>query len=142
MTSTGIFRPNTPAVVNEFFDNEVILVNMTRGHYYSLRDAAATLWQGICAGLAVPELAGLLTDTFTVSQQEAETDVATFLNTAQEQGLLVATDQPVVLCPLPPAGAKRPYHSPQLEVYTDMEDLLGLDPIHDVDPQQGWPVAK
>ena len=30
---------------------------------------------------------------------------------------------------------------PRLEKYSDLEDLLVLDPIHDVD-EAGWPIAK
>ena len=26
-----------------------------------------------------------------------------------------------------------------LHTYTDMEEILGLDPIHEVDHQEGWP---
>jgi hypothetical protein len=29
-----------------------------------------------------------------------------------------------------------------LHVYTDMRDLLLLDPIHDVEEQGGWPKPK
>jgi hypothetical protein len=28
---------------------------------------------------------------------------------------------------------------PQLEIYSDMQDLLLFDPIHEVDPTSGWP---
>jgi hypothetical protein len=28
-----------------------------------------------------------------------------------------------------------------LEEFTDLEDILGLDPIHEVDPEKGWPHA-
>lgn len=28
----------------------------------------------------------------------------------------------------------------ELEEFGDLEDLLGLDPIHDVSPTEGWPV--
>ena len=37
-----------------------------------------------------------------------------------------------------PRAMYRPYESPCLESYTDMEDLLLLDPIHDVG-KTGWP---
>ncbi|HCR86240.1 MAG TPA: hypothetical protein DIV86_06140, partial [Alphaproteobacteria bacterium] len=30
----------------------------------------------------------------------------------------------------------------QVEIFTDMQDLLGLDPIHEVEPEAGWPLAK
>ena len=31
------------------------------------------------------------------------------------------------------------FYEPLLECYTDMQDLLLFDPIHDVDTQVGWP---
>jgi hypothetical protein len=36
---------------------------------------------------------------------------------------------------------KPPFEMPKLSKYTDMEDLLALDPIHEVD-EMGWPNAK
>ena len=36
---------------------------------------------------------------------------------------------------------KLAYEHPVLQKYTDMEDLLLLDPIHDVD-EAGWPARK
>ena len=40
------------------------------------------------------------------------------------------------------AGASaRPYEPPQLEKYTDMQDLVLLDPVHEVDAT-GWPHPK
>jgi hypothetical protein len=35
--------------------------------------------------------------------------------------------------------AKKPFTDPVIEIYTDLQDLLLLDPIHDVD-DRGWPV--
>jgi hypothetical protein len=31
------------------------------------------------------------------------------------------------------------YEGFNFERHADMEDLLTLDPIHDVDPRKGWP---
>ena len=36
---------------------------------------------------------------------------------------------------------KIPFEEPKLEKYSDMEDLLLLDPIHDVE-DEGWPKAN
>jgi hypothetical protein len=36
------------------------------------------------------------------------------------------------------APAKRPFVEPTLETFTDLQDLLTADPIHDVEPP-GWP---
>jgi hypothetical protein len=37
----------------------------------------------------------------------------------------------------PPAGVS--FRAPRLEKHTDMQDLILLDPVHEVDPQRGWP---
>jgi len=41
-----------------------------------------------------------------------------------------------------PATAELIYTPPVLSAYTDMEDLLQLDPVHDVDAESGWPVPR
>ena len=38
-------------------------------------------------------------------------------------------------------AAKEPFRAPQIRAYTDMQDLLMIDPIHDVD-ETGWPVRR
>lgn len=39
----------------------------------------------------------------------------------------------------PPVEPSRPWLMPALEIYSDMQDLLLFDPIHEVDPACGWP---
>jgi len=38
-----------------------------------------------------------------------------------------------------PTADRPPFVKPILQKYTDMADLLLLDPIHEVDAGQGWP---
>lgn len=140
--SASFYRVNTPAIVSEIFDNEVILVNMSREHYYSLRDTAATLWQGLDAGLSVDALIGRLVAGYTIERAEAGQAVESFLQQVTEQQLIIPTGQPVGIKPLEAPLTRRSFSTPVLETYTDMQDLLALDPIHDVDPQQGWPIQK
>ena len=40
-----------------------------------------------------------------------------------------------------PADAARVFEAPRLEKYTDMQDLVLLDPVHEVD-EQGWPQQR
>ena len=39
-----------------------------------------------------------------------------------------------------PAASKLPFVAPKLETYTDMQDIILLDPVHKVD-SRGWPHA-
>jgi hypothetical protein len=35
--------------------------------------------------------------------------------------------------------SKWKYTKFEIEKFTDLEDILGLDPIHEVDEEKGWP---
>ena len=42
-----------------------------------------------------------------------------------------------------PCEIEKPiFQAPSLQKYTDMEEMLALDPIHEVDEEMGWPSAK
>jgi len=57
-----------------------------------------------------------------------------------EEGLIVPAPADNPGSPLPvPERSSVGFSTPTMSVYTDMEDLLLLDPIHDVD-ETGWPV--
>ena len=75
-----------------------------------------------------------------------ETALRAFVDELEREDLLVRTDQAApsaVSAPTPVAsGDERPaFVAPVISKFTDMEDLLLLDPIHEVD-EMGWPHRK
>jgi len=134
MTLEG-FRIDRPHVIDEIFEGEVIVVNLNLGNYFSLQGTAAELWQRISAGEAVPAILADWSARFDVA---AESDVEAFLARLVEEQLLAEGAGPAE-----GEGAFRAaaYAAPVLEKYTDMQELLLLDPIHDVDPM-GWPAKQ
>jgi hypothetical protein len=73
--------------------------------------------------------------------------VEAFIETLRRESLIVPLEgEPAKSAAVPEQEAsvseKRPdFIPPKLRKYTDMQDLLLLDPIHEVD-EQGWPIAK
>lgn len=69
-----------------------------------------------------------------------ETAVTDFVGRLHDEGLIRAAPdgQPRVALAVP-ARSSVEFSAPTISVYSDMEDLLLLDPIHDVD-ETGWPV--
>jgi hypothetical protein len=51
----------------------------------------------------------------------------------------VAVGQPAADSTEVNSGVRPTFESPTLAKFTDMEDLLLLDPVHEVSPDQGWP---
>lgn len=134
-----MFEINDPQVVAETIDGEVVIINMERGTYFSIRGIGTYVWSGLVLGLAPQEIAQNIQNV-NVDATGAGEDVERFVETLLADGLLRRCKDPIRrehatnVCTIP-NGAYRP---PELEKFTDMESLLLLDPIHDVD-QKGWP---
>jgi hypothetical protein len=66
--------------------------------------------------------------------------VSSFLAELTADQLIAPSDEgPVASIPDPPPAAEQsPFAPPKLERYTDMQEIILLDPVHKVD-SQGWP---
>ena len=134
-----------PRVVYEVFDEEVVVLDLESGSYYSLRASAAWIFQAAAGGASRTEIAATFVrgddDRGHADRADMPATVGAFLDSLVSEGLLVP--QPANGGPparLDPPGDAGPFTPPQFEKFTDMQDLLLLDPIHDVD-ETGWPRA-
>lgn len=135
------FRVNGPGVIGEVLDGEAIIVNLDSGAYYSLDGVGAVVWTAAQAGATLAGAITLVTDRYTGESQQIAADVTALIEELLGEGLLTESDAPAAESA--PAAALLPADRPQfikpvLQKYTDMADLLLLDPIHEVD-EQGWP---
>lgn len=131
----------SPNIGARSFGDEVVVANFVTGVYYSLLGSAAQVWEGLMAGLPldrvageVAAVAGLDPAAFTEASEKLAADL---LAEGLVQPLDVAGEGAWSPAP-PPTGEA--YALPVLERFTDMQDLLILDPVHDVE-EMGWPHA-
>jgi hypothetical protein len=135
-------RINHPSVISESLDGEVVVIDLATGTYYSLQGTGARAWDGVAAGLSTVELVADLTGVFDTGGADITAEVERFLASLVAEGLLVAGEAPSEPVPLGPAAADGPaWVTPVLETFTDMQELILLDPVHEVDPAQGWPAT-
>ena len=113
----------TSRVISEVLDGEAIIIDSMSGAYFTLDVDGTVIWEKLQSG--ANSVDALCTATGLAADRVS--DVVTELISA---GLLEGG--PVS----PPATGQSPT---VLTKYTDMEELLLLDPIHDVD-SAGWPV--
>jgi hypothetical protein len=142
-----IVRIATHQVISEVVDDEAIIINSLTGAYYSLDPVGSAVWTALLPGARSSDaLERLVVDGFAVDAEIARVDVQALLDQLIEEGLIEEgliepTDNPPLAESVPTPPTIRTYATPMLSKYTDMEELLLLDPIHEVDPQ-GWPVAR
>lgn len=130
-------RPNRPDVLDEVFEGEAVLVNLRLGRYYALDAVATDVWRALEDGRTTVEVAADVGAGHGLSPEVALAWITPLFRQLADEQLVVVNGA------LPDAG-EPPAELPPLEaqVFTDMEDLLLLDPIHDVNlDETGWPQA-
>ena len=129
------FRLNEPDVTFEAFEGETLVIHLGTGNYYSLRGSAPTVWPWLAAGYTAEEITAAVGGAGGANFAGA---LETFVASLQEEKLIVERAETPTLPALPVPAAAEPLAAPALECYRDMQDLLLLDPIHEVDVA-GWP---
>jgi hypothetical protein len=149
MDSPTQFRINSPKVIHETIDGETVIVNLDSGNYYSLDTVGADIWDAVGKGLPVDHIIEDISFKFSGEREEIEQAVRLFMNELLQETLIAprgpgsagneeTRDTPVRSAT--PDG-RLPFKTPTLQKYSDMQELLLLDPIHEVD-ETGWPNAK
>lgn len=139
------YRINTPQVAYEVFEDEVVMVNFDNGAYYSINGTGSRLIGLLGRGGVAEE--GLIVHVealYGCDRTTAEEDVRAFLDALRQEGLVAplgADETPPETAVSVEAAAEGPYEAPTVSKYSDMEDLIMLDPIHEVD-ESGWPNPK
>jgi hypothetical protein len=131
----------SPNINARSFGDEVIVANFFTGVYYSLLGSAAQIWDGLMAGVSVDrvvrEVAGLSQGDLDAFAEAA----ARLVRDLEAERLIMpaAAATESAWTPVPPSSGA--YALPALERFTDMQDLLLLDPVHEVE-DMGWPHAE
>ena len=147
------YRVNTPTVAAETVDGEVLMINLESGNYYSLRDTGAAIWDGVEHGVPTVAIAATLAQRLPGADTVALVD--DFLAELATEHLVVprdATADPVAgagvevawtpPAPAAPSASAASAAPPVLEKFTDMQHLILLDPVHEVDAAEGWPIQR
>lgn len=126
---------NAKTISARIFDDEVVVANFASGIYYSLLDSAFDVWNGLMAGLSPEQIAQQLhVDS---SEREAFLEnIKQFVQALETEGLISPSAATVDSTWRPRKLQK--LTAPKFEKFTDMQELLLLDPVHDVS-DAGWP---
>lgn len=125
-----VLYPNEAEVAVEVLQGEAVLINLRTGHYYSMDKAAAEVWQMIERRQSLGAIAAAVARRYDVAPEMARADVAAlFDELLREQLALEATAAGETPGEgLPALEPRKPYDTPRLNRYSDMADMLALDP--------------
>ena len=118
-------------ILAKLVDGEAIFVNPSNGMYYSVERGGAAAWEMLDQGHTLATVAKTLSERYEVSPEQARVDLDKLANELLKAELVRAELGASSNAPAPPApveGDRLPYAMPELVSYSDLGDLLALDP--------------
>lgn len=134
------YRVNSPSVIYEQFDGELVAIHLDTGAYHSLTGAGADAFLLLAEEATAPELAAALAKKYDAGVDQISKTMVPFLAALQAEKLITTVEMRKSRGPLQlaSAGSKISFAPPSLEAYHDLQSLFLLDPVHEVG-DQGWP---
>jgi len=118
---------NEPLIAADVIDGEAVIMNLGKGHYYSLVDTSADIWRMLMAGWTGADAAAALAARYGIEPGIVRADVEKFIGLLAAEDILVADSAPPAVPGAFPDLAPG-YDPPVLSTFSDIKDLLALDP--------------
>jgi hypothetical protein len=138
------YRINAPHVSSETIEGETIVIDFVSGAYFSTDKLGAVIWEKLKVGLSPEHIVAEIKQHYPDHGEECGQAIASFIAQLESEKLVVIDSgegESVAVAIQDHLCYPESYAAPILNKYSDMQDLLLLDPIHETD-DQGWPIRK
>ncbi len=133
------YRILKPRIVYEILNTEVIAIDFNTGTYYALLHVAKQVWLLIEQQIPLDQIVQLISAHYKREPSEVMAHVRQLMDQLLEKGLIERLEGTQEPGPIPQIDSQGwGYEQPNLMSYMDIQDLLLLDPIHEV-VETGWP---
>ena len=121
---------------NDTIDGETVLIDSEKGHLFLFMGIGPQVWERLIAGASVD---ALVNDVSARYGEAAAVPTRSFIE-ALEQAQMLRNDPAPSAAPHSASTAwPETFIAPTLERYDQIADIISMDPIHEVDPNKGWP---
>ncbi len=139
----GIYEANENDILFESFDDEIVIINLKSGVYYSLDKTGKLFWELLLNKVKPSVILKVFQNSSILTGENLE-KVEDFLNKLNSEGLIRPLDDEAHVNSDTETAERllvklqNITEVPVIEKYTDQQELLLLDPIHEVS-DLGWP---
>lgn len=150
MNTNGRIKINVPKIVHETIDGETVILNLEKGNYYSLVGIGADIWGFMENDATMGSVIEKISNNYQGERGDIDIAINKFVSELMQEGLVILDndnnpeneESSRVQVQTGLKENKPTFEAPKLNKYTDMQDLLLLDPIHEVDEKKGWPTIN
>lgn len=120
----------------ERVENEVIAIQLVTGRYYNILDSSCEIWSLLSNGHSIESIINFFESEF--SFDDVSNDISSFLDDCKRSQLIINLTSEIDINKIESTTFLKSWSKPVLVEYTDLQDLILVDPIHDVEVS-GWP---
>ncbi len=134
---------NESKMFADITDDMAIVINGETGVYYGMNTLGASVFENVIAGAKVEDVLNAL-KALEGATGEVEANLNAFVASLVEKELVLAGDPPVSSKEVEIAAdvAKEDDFAITVDEYSDAQELLLADPIHEVKEDSGWTPEK
>ena len=133
----SVFYQKNERIAGEEFEDEVVLIDVDKGLYFSLQGAAKDIWHAFTEARLTQTVVKAFVTQVADADAKAVDDVVEQMK--QHEILIPATVA---------AGSgvaalsfgNIAFAAPMLQSFSDLAELIAIDPVHEVDAEMGWPL--
>jgi hypothetical protein len=135
-----MYSLNKEKIISEVFDGETVMINLDTGSYYATNTTGSVILKLIEKQVDIDKK---IEDYFIlneIKQEVVSEELSEYLNSLLKENIIVESRNGAVPT-MSSNEEKISYVKPELSCFTDMQELILLDPIHEVS-DEGWPAKK
>ena len=134
-----VIAANSTMTSSEVFGEETVVIHFERGTYFSLRGSAVQIWSLLQqAPTSIAEIAAAA-HAQPGPPADFETSLTRIVAQLTEHDLVIKCSGTALRPNLSPEIQRRLAAPADLEVYSDLTELIAMDPVHEIDTLTGWP---
>jgi hypothetical protein len=134
-----VIEANLPMTASENFAGESVVIHFERGTYFALRGSAGTIWSLLQRPTSIATIVATVEAQAPQPLTDFEAMLTTFIAKLVDHDLIItslgAPESPAISAEAGMSLAE----PPDLEIYTDLVELIAMDPVHESDLLTGWP---
>lgn len=136
-----MYKLNSEKMFYDVAEGMGVVIDFTTGCLYNFNELGTAIFDRINVGGDTDNILEMIKKTSGCPEDIEET-YQEFINTLIEKQILIETPGD---CSDVETFTERDFaesKKPVVEEFNDVQDLILADPIHDVDPNTGWPALK
>ena len=112
------------ATSSELVGDELMIINFDTSYFYGLNHTGRVAWDMLVSSPTADELADALAESFGVAREQTSSDVAAFLGSLSEAGLIMESGAGEPRSADFVIETQRDYEAPVVEQYERLEQLI------------------